>query len=237
MTQWISAEVMAVEDLSETYRLMSLNRPEHYSFQVGQYFEVQLNGPDQGSWCRPYSIASAPSDARELVLCVQVASENATSLAFRRFCAGDLIPISPAQGNAFNTLLEGPVLLVAGGSGIAPVRSIIRERLSQKIGPTYLVYGCRSQTAFPFYHEFEALGEKHPDFFPFFGLDAGAKGAIYPGNVLEALKVYVESRMDPAQLLSAQVFSCGSQYLVDAVSEYALSQGLSRGRIHGQGFG
>jgi len=114
----------------------------------------------------PYSIASSPSDTERLG-CLEflVKVDGATRFGA---CAADLRPEraiqidGPAGGFTLNGVDEtAPLLFVAGGTGIAPLRSMIRQALDDTHrGKISLVYSARTRHEFAFFNEWRDLADQ-----------------------------------------------------------------------------
>lgn len=106
-----------------------LERPEHFTFRAGQYIDVTLLQPrfdDAQGPTRSLSLASAPGE-RDLVVLARV-----RDTAFKRSLAemplgGPLVIDGPGDDLSLHRDGDQPLVLVAGGVGIAPFRSLLRE--------------------------------------------------------------------------------------------------------------
>ena len=114
---------------------------------AGQHVDVRLTAPDGYSAQRSYSIASVPgADTIELAL-ERLEDGEVSTFLHDVAVVGDTIELRGPIGGHFIWRKDfgGPLLLIAGGSGIAPLMSILRARLSA--APTteaLLVYSART---------------------------------------------------------------------------------------------
>ena len=113
----------------------------------GQHVDVRLTAEDGYQAQRSYSIASAPEDDH-LVLTVERLEDGEVSVVPRRGAASRG-PARAARADRrllrVGASLAGPVLLVAGGSGIVPFRSMLRHRAAVgSTAPVRLLYSARS---------------------------------------------------------------------------------------------
>jgi len=114
---------------------------------AGQHIDVRLTAEDGYSVQRSYSIASAPGeDTIELAL--ERLDDGEVSTFLHDIAApGDTIEVRGPIGGHFiwNAELTGPLLLIAGGSGVAPLMSILRARAAASQPPdVLLVYSART---------------------------------------------------------------------------------------------
>src|SRR6185312_8568498 len=135
--------------LAETDRTASLvlrvpNWPGH---RAGQHVDVRLTAEDGYQAQRSYSIASAPDD-RSLMLTVERLDDGeVSSYLVGELRQGDELELRGPIGGYFvwEEALGGPLLLVGGGSGIVPLRAMIRHRFARRSAvPVRLLYSARS---------------------------------------------------------------------------------------------
>lgn len=148
-TPWQSAVIERV--VVETYRArtFTLRLAEARPFRAGQHFDVRLTAPDGYQAQRSYSIASAPSDAAEVIdLTVELIPDGEVSPYFHEVVQpGDALEIRGPIGGPFTWTpdMGGPLLLIAGGSGIVPLRSILAHREAvEGAVPALLLYSART---------------------------------------------------------------------------------------------
>ncbi|MEZ5458364.1 MAG: FAD-binding oxidoreductase [Steroidobacteraceae bacterium] len=118
---------------------------EPLAFRAGQYLDVLLDGDRR----RSFSIASPPHDAALLELHVRrVDGGGFTQRLFDELDVGALLRIEAPIGQFAYERSEAPLLLVAGGTGFAPIKSILRTELETgAVGggtrPVHLFWGAR----------------------------------------------------------------------------------------------
>jgi ferredoxin-NADP reductase len=144
---WQLARVVElIEETPET-RSIVLEPPAWPGHRAGQHVDVRLTAEDGYQAERSYSIASAPED-EHLVLTVERLDDGEVS----PYLAGELRPGDELElrgpiGGYFvwEAILGGPLLLLAGGSGIVPLRSMLRHRSAvESAVPARLLYSSRS---------------------------------------------------------------------------------------------
>src|SRR5262245_27895370 len=144
---WQFAKVIDV--IRETPRCTSvlLEPPDWPGHHAGQHVDVRLTAEDGYQAQRSYSIASAPEDDH-LVLTVERLDEGEVSPYLTdELQAGDRLELRGPIGGYFvwEESLGGPLLLVAGGSGIVPLRAMLRHRsAARSTVPARLLYSSRS---------------------------------------------------------------------------------------------
>jgi ferredoxin-NADP reductase len=142
---WRAAKVVDV--VSETPRVKTIvfDVPAWPGHRAGQHVDVRLTAEDGYQAQRSYSIASAPGD--RLAITVQrLADGEVSPYLVDELRPGDEIELRGPIGGYFVWDVEhgGPLLLVAGGSGVVPLRAMLRHRLrSESDVPVRLLYSSR----------------------------------------------------------------------------------------------
>ncbi|MEM2878658.1 MAG: FAD/NAD(P)-binding protein [Candidatus Hadarchaeales archaeon] len=164
MTSYVPeiARITKVEELTGTEKLfgVELQSGRKLDYSPGQFVEVSVFGVGEA----PISISSAPSGGSEFELCVR-AIGNVTG-ALHRKKAGDLIGIRGPFGRGFDLRdFKGKdVLFIAGGLGLAPLRSLIWSVLNSRknFREVFILYGARRPQELLFRNELE-MWEKRDD--------------------------------------------------------------------------
>jgi ferredoxin-NADP reductase len=144
---WQLAEVVGLFDETARVRSVVLDSPGWPGHRAGQHVDVRLTAEDGYQAQRSYSIASGPED-EQLVLTVERLEDGEVSPYLTdELRAGDELELRGPIGGYFvwDESLGGPLLLVAGGSGIVPFRSMLRHRAAVRSSvPARLLYSSRS---------------------------------------------------------------------------------------------
>jgi ferredoxin-NADP reductase len=159
-TLWRLAEVIGMVPETPRTKSLVLEVPGWEGHKAGQHVDVRLTAPDGYQAQRSYSIASAPED-ETLVLTVDRLDDGEVSPYLTDvLMAGDELELRGPIGGYF-TWEEGdggPLLLVGGGSGVAPLMAMIRHRAAAGSGvATRLLYSSRSFEEIIFREELEDL--------------------------------------------------------------------------------
>jgi ferredoxin-NADP reductase len=152
-----------VELLDETPRVRSivLDPPDWQGHRAGQHVDVRLTAEDGYQAQRSYSIASAPEDDH-LVLTVERLDDGEVSpYLVDELRPGDELELRGPIGGYFvwEASTGGPLLLVAGGSGVVPFRSMLRHRAAAgSSAPARLLYSSRSLDEVIYRDEWDGSG-------------------------------------------------------------------------------
>ena len=127
-------------------RTLVLDVADWAGHDAGQHLDVRLTAEDGYRAERSYSIASAPGEPVAITV-ERLADGEVSPYLTEELHAGDELELRGPIGGYFiwRPQDEGPLLLVAGGSGVVPLRAILRHRrLSGSDVPVRLLYSSRS---------------------------------------------------------------------------------------------
>ena len=181
---------------------------------------------------RPYSIASAPSQAhpeRFEVAVTRVEPGN-VSISLHALREGDTLEMDGPYGFFTRTGQEqDAALLVGTGTGVGPLRAMLQAELRQSEGPPLtLLFGCRTRADLLYAQEFEALATTHARF-TFEPTLSRADGAW------QGRRGYVQAQLPElvARAGNPHVYVCGLSDMVNDVrAVLKQSLGYDRKRIH-----
>lgn len=221
--------ISRVTPLATQYLLVDCALPSAFTFQAGQYVEVTFVDGG-GAFSRSYSIASAPSDT-SVTFCVRLAGDGRAVDAWQRLKAGDILQSTPPKGAFTVQEWERPIVFVAGGAGIAPLRAMIREAMAAGLGSQLsLLYGCADAQAVPYGDELLDLSRLRPEWLRLhIVVERGQHPIFKSGNVLSILK----DKIDPR----AHFYICGPGGMASAVECELLGSGISKDAIFQESFG
>jgi len=157
---WTLGEVVGLIDETPRVRSIVLDVPDWPGHRAGQHVDVRRTAEDGSQAQRSYSIASAPEDSRLMLTVERLPDGEVSSYLVGELRPGDTLELRGPIGGYFvwETRMGGPLLLVAGGSGIVPLMAMLRHRKSSgaKVGAR-LLYSSRSWEDIVFRDELERL--------------------------------------------------------------------------------
>jgi ferredoxin-NADP reductase len=116
--------------------------------RAGQHVDVRLTAADGYQAERSYSIASPPEDQDQVAITVErIEDGEVSAYLVDELAEGDQLELRGPIGGYFvwSTEMGGPLLLVAGGSGICPLMAVLRHRAARSSRvPTRLLYSSRA---------------------------------------------------------------------------------------------
>jgi CDP-4-dehydro-6-deoxyglucose reductase, E3 len=216
--------------------LLRLPTVERLPFQAGQYLDVLLEGGRR----RSFSIASPPHDSERLELHVRrVSGGGFTQRLFgdgagAPLTVGSLLRIEGPVGQFSYRDGTGPVLMVAGGTGFAPVKSMLRHMLETGIRrDIHFYWGARHGG--DVYEESRVLGwaDRHPhfDFTAVLSAASSAEGRHHrTGWVHEAVLA------DYPDLSAFEVYAAGPPAMIEALRTAFPRHGLAPERLYFDSF-
>ena len=197
------------------------------AFSAGQYAEVEF----APGLSRHYSMANTP-DEPELVFHVRhMPGGRSSAHVATRLKIGDKVKVSGPLGVSYlREQHRGPVVLVAGGSGLAPIQSMLCTLFERgHEAAVRLYFGVRSER--DIYHEglLKDLAAQHPNFEYQVVLseEIGARGRRY-GLVHQAIDLPLPQE--------AMAYLAGPPVMVEAASALLRAQGLGPRQVHADAF-
>lgn len=132
-------------------------------YRPGQFLTLRVPCQD-GPLARCYSLSSSPhSDAPPTITVKRVLGGRASNWICDHATSGTVFDVLPPSGGFVPRDWSVPFLLVAGGSGITPIMSILRTALAVHDNPITLAYANRDAESVIFAGELEALARSYPD--------------------------------------------------------------------------
>lgn len=236
---WQTATVDSIT--AETYRTKTfrVSLLDWNGFRPGQHVDVKLTAPDGYQAQRSYSIASSPEVQGALDLTVELVEDGEVSSWFHQIAqAGDTFELRGPIGGPFTWTVDdgGPLLLVAGGSGVVPLMSMLRHRQAQNAtSPALLLYSSRTLDDVIYRDELEAymsdpggprvahtLTRQHPP--------------AWAGFTRRIDRDMIDELLDEMGEPSA-VFICGPTAFVESAAAGLVAAGVEAERIRTERFG
>jgi ferredoxin-NADP reductase len=204
---------------------------------AGQHVDVRLTADDGYQAARSYSLA-APTDGERIEITVQEVPDGEVSTYLADDArSGDSVEVRGPVGGWFVWRPEdgGPVLLVAGGSGVVPLMAMIRSRDGISPAPFRLIYSVRSPEDRIFDHELRrrAIEDGELDVRIIYTRTAPDDEARPVGRI--TADDLVSSGWAPES--KPRVYVCGPTGFVESVSDLLVGLGHDPGKIKTERFG
>ncbi len=225
----IKGTVSALDALTHDIRRVRIKPAKSMAFSPGQYATLQFT-PDH---IRPYSWAGLPDDYEMEFLIRQVPGGRVTEYVFSSLKIGDAVRISGPLGTSYlRQKHNGPMLCVGGGTGIAPIVSIVRGAMAAGMhNPVHVYFGVRSAQDCFDVDRLQQLALDHGHMKLHVVLATGPVSAGQrSGLVTDAI------REDLPDLQDWVGYFCGAPAMVEALSSVAKSLGMLPEKIHADAF-
>jgi Na+-transporting NADH:ubiquinone oxidoreductase subunit F len=206
-----------------------LENPKEIVFKPGQFVQFRIPGAGEE---RAYSIASSPNAPNIVELIVRLIPGGlCTTYMFSKLKVGNQVTLTGPYGEFFlRDDTDAPIICVAGGSGSAPIRSIIsylREKNSSRKIISF--YGGRTPRDIYFTEEYGELAKEMKDFTHIPAISEPAEGDGWSGE-----KGLITQVMDRhlKDLDGCEVYMCGPPIMIEFATKLLCERGACPDRIY-----
>ena len=234
---WQPAAVRRLVAETRRARTILLDLPGWPGHRAGQHVDLRLTAEDGYQAERSYSIASAPEDPGLALTVVRVDDGEVSPYLVDDLAPGDELEVRGPVGGYFTweDQMAGPALLIGGGSGVVPLRSMLRHhRASQSTVATRLIYSVRSPQDVIYRDELDSLAADEAIEVRFvFTRSAPPGWDGLRGRVGE--QTLAELGWQPS--FETATFVCGPNGFVEAVTQALVALGQPPDHIRTERFG
>jgi ferredoxin-NADP reductase len=236
---WQIASVKDIKPETDNVKSFTLALPAWMRHRAGQHYDIRLTAEDGYQAQRSYSIASEPEREDEVDITVErIADGEVSAYMHDVLVPGDRIEARGPIGGYFvwEAMMAEPLLLIAGGSGVVPLMSMIRHRAAAGAkNPATLLYSSRNFEDIIYYNELEKLRAANSGLQVFHTLTR-SQPAEWKGY---ARRIDQDMLKEVAQPLgkAVQVFICGPTLLVESAANTLVKIGVSSNQIKTERFG
>jgi benzoate/toluate 1,2-dioxygenase reductase subunit len=200
------------------------------SFMPGQYVNIGI--PDAGQ-NRSYSFANSPGARERLTFYIKILESGVMSDFLRgRAKQGDLVNIEGPFGHFYLRGQERPILMMAGGTGLAPMLSMLDQMASIETcrKPVHLLYGVNNADEFFGIRQIESYASKGIDLtYETISLNGSADWDGRSGHVTELLNEKLV-RDNP------EIYLCGPPPMIDAANAWFEKIGIDQNFVYSEKF-
>ena len=161
---WQLARVLELVEETPRCTSLILEPPDWPGHRAGQHVDVRLTAEDGYQAQRSYSIASGPEDAQLLLTIERLDDGEVSPYLVDELRPGDELELRGPIGGYFvwERSSGGPLVLIAGGSGVVPLRAMLRHHVATGgDAAARLLYSTRSLDEVLYRHELESLTSDH----------------------------------------------------------------------------
>ena len=242
---WRVATVKEAKDETATARTLVLDVPGWPGHQPGQHVAVRLTAEDGYSAQRDYSIASAAEPGLVHLTVQRLLDGEVSSYLAEAAETGDQFEVRGPIGGWFTWPLDDPrpLLLLAGGSGIVPLMSMIRthDQAGSRV-PVRLIYSARTPADVIYADELSERQGVSPLTVTYLYTRRGwASRGIAPAADARSYttrlnaKILAETAFPPAA--APAIFACGPSGFVETATTLLVAAGHQPGKIKTERFG
>ena len=235
---WRLGRVVQIVEETPRAKSLVLDVPDWAGHKAGQHVDVRLTAEDGYQAERSYSIASPPEDPHLTLTIERLDDGEVSPYLTDALQPGDQLELRGPIGGYFTWQAAdgGPLLLIAGGSGIVPLMAMIRHRAAQHSRvSTCLLYSSRAFEEIIYRQELDRLSAADPTLTVIHTLTR-RQPPDWAGQ---------RRRIDPAMLAELtwppsaqpQVFVCGPTALVETVATALVDLGHDSLRVKTERFG
>jgi ferredoxin-NADP reductase len=233
---WQAADVVGVAAETPQVKTIAFDVPGWAGHRAGQHVDVRLTAGDGYQAERSYSIASAPGGTRVELTVVRIGDGEVSPYLTDELQPGDQIELRGPVGGYF--VWEpgdgGPLLLVAGGSGVAPLMAMIRLRAAAGSDvDTRLLLSSRGWDDIIYRDELQRLNGNR------LTVTHTLTASQPPGWAGYARRVDADmlAEVGPGPAERPRIYICGPTPFVEAVAEALVHQGHQPQHIRTERFG
>jgi ferredoxin-NADP reductase len=231
---WQTVAIGSVSDETPKVRTLRLDAPDWPGNRAGQHVDIRLTSDDGYQAERAYSIASAPGEP--LAITVERLDDGEVSPYLTQDVQpGDQIEVRGPIGGYFvwEPGFGGPLLLAAGGSGVVPLRAIVRERSRTGSSvPVKLLYSSRSWEDVIYRTELDVP----PDGVQVIHTLTRSQPPMWQGYARRVDKQMLTEVAWPVAEMPL-TYVCGPTNFVESVASNLVALGYPAGRIKTERFG
>ena len=236
---WQLATVSGTRDETPTVRSFTLGLAGWSGHRPGQHVDLRLTAEDGYSVERSYSIASEPERSGEVDITVErIDGGEVSPFLHEVVVPGDRLELRGPIGGYFvwEAALGGPLLLVAGGSGVVPLMAMARHRARSGLRiPARLLFSSRTFDEIIYRDELDQLAAASDGFDVIHTLTRQQP----PGWAGFSRRIDEPMLADAIEPLGAatRAYACGPTALVEVVANSLVRLGLPPDRIRTERFG
>jgi 3-ketosteroid 9alpha-monooxygenase subunit B len=194
-----------------------------FAYRPGQFLTVRVPHNGCGAIARCYSLSSSPYTERDLRITVKrVPDGHGSNWLCDHLAPGAELELLPPAGTFTPGQLDSDLLLLAGGSGITPVMSILKAALCEGRGHLALVYANRDEPSVIFAAELRRLAGEYPHRLTVHHRLDAVHGPPTVDSLATVLRRYA----------GRDAYVCGPQPYMDVACQALRALGVPAHRVH-----
>ena len=231
-----SGKITGKENLTHDILAVEIKLETPIKFWAGQYVDITVKAQEGETITRSFSMANTPEQTQDLRFIIKKypAGKFSNALDEGAIEIGASVTVRGPYGSCFRRENKtGPLVLVAAGSGMSPIWSILNDHIaSGEDRPVHFFYGARTRRDLFYVEEIAAIVAEHPTvtFVPVLSHaddDAswdGARGFVHEVVGSELRRLGIETDGD--------AYACGPPPMIDALQPVLFMQDFDPDRTH-----
>lgn len=235
LVKQFTTKVESIRDLTHDIKEVRLKLidPPNIEMKAGQFIQFQVPAyelTDEPVY-RAYSMASIPSDAEHVELEIRLVPNGiCTTYVHKYLKEGDEVLVNGPYGDFFLHDTDRDIICIAGGSGMAPIKSILLDMAEKgSTRKAQYFFGARSARDLFLVEEMKELEKKMPSFTFVPALSEPAGSDNWQGEVGLITDVVRRSVKNGEQ---SEAYLCGSPGMIDACVTVLKELGVPEDRIY-----
>lgn len=236
MLKSVLLPIKSIEKLTENSVKISFeiadNQLQMIDFFAGQYLTLETTIDNQPVR-RAYSICSMPNDRALSVAIKQIPNGKFSTFANENLKIGDILKVFPPEGKFayISEIYSENLCLIAAGSGITPILSIIKTALQKTQAKILLIYGNKTKETTMFLAEIEQLKSEYAErFFVHYVFSQSYEKNEFFGRINpEMLNYLIKNKYK--EIDTQRFYICGPQPMVEMAKSFLL-QDFDPKKIH-----
>lgn len=228
----VTGRVIGQDKLTHDITQLRVQLDETLTYKAGQFANISVAALSK--LARSYSFATAVQPDSQVSFFVrQVPGGAFSTLINESDVMGQAVTVDGPLGDFWLRPADAPLMLVAGGSGLAPIVALLQEALKDKVNrPVTLLFGAREERDLYALDTLREIGERWPARFSFVPvLSATTADAPWQGE-----RGMVHAKLSALIEPGAHAYLCGPPPMIDACMSVLLQHGVSREHIHADRF-
>lgn len=223
----VRGRITGSERVTHDITRLTIQLDASLSYQAGQFANLSINGIDA---VRSYSFATPASpDGRVSFFIRKVPGGKLSSLVHDSDLTGREVSVDGPHGDFWLRKSAAPMLLVAGGSGLAPILALLEQAISDGVNrPATLLFGAREERDLYALEQIASIAERWRGSFRFVPvLSAAAADASWQGE-----RGLVTDKLNDLVAAECEAYLCGPPAMIDGALSLLERAGVARSRIH-----
>ncbi|MEY4766721.1 MAG: hypothetical protein RI907_3394 [Pseudomonadota bacterium] len=224
----VSGRVVQQERLTPDIVRLRVQLDEALPYKAGQF--AQLSFDSLPGLARSYSFANAPGPDAQVSFFVRcVPGGRLSGHVHGQDHTGQRVSVQGPLGDFWLRPADAPLLMAAGGSGLAPILAILQDMAAQRVArPVTVLFGARTQADLYAQAELAALAARWPAAFRHVAvLSEEPAGSDWRGE-----RGLVHTQVTPHLVPGAHAYLCGPPPMVDAIAQVLRGHGVAPEHIH-----